>query len=98
MSITGRIVVTGAFVSMETPSPGAAAHRTDPDDRSSSSVLLGRRESRVGDGLIEIRALCLGVVVLDDHLVLLAVGRSGLDALHALQLRFRLLRALLVLP
>src|SRR6266550_3749269 len=101
MSITGRIVVTGALVSMETPpARRARAHRTepDPDDRSGSNGLLGSGKSRVRDGLFEIRALCLGVVVLDDHLVLLAIGRSGLDALHALQLRFRLRRALLALP
>src|SRR5437763_7533256 len=101
MSITGRIVVTGALVSMGTPpARRARVHRTepDPDDRSGPNVLLGSGKSRVRDGLLEIRALRLGVVVLDDYLVLLPVGRSRFDALHALQLRLRLRRALLALP
>src|SRR5205823_5977228 len=100
MSITGRIVVTGALVSMAVLLTGTLARAGQIRDReiAPAPALLRGREPRVRDGLVEIRALCLGVVVLDDHLALLAVRRGGLDALHRLQLGLCLRRALLALP
>src|SRR2546425_10349775 len=60
--------------------------------------LLRDCEARVGDCLFKIGWLCFGVVVLHDHLALLAVRRGRLDAVDLPELGLGLRGALLAFP
>src|SRR6266446_822552 len=104
MTVSGRFVfIDGTVVQMLHPRPRCNVPPRFPAVRLCTrepfpALLFRDREARVGDRLLQINRLCLRVVVLDDHLALLAIRRGRLHAVHLLQLGLGLRRALLAFP
>src|SRR5437868_4883928 len=104
MTVSGRFVfIEGTMLQMLHPRPRCNVPARSPAARLCTrgpfpALLFRDREARVGDRLLQISRLCLHVVVLDDHLALLAIRRGRLHAVDLLQLGLGLRRALLAFP